>query len=61
MACEGNMCHCKEERKKEEVACVEMLNEGRIFELCFNYSYSNSNAGNSTSVCKGAKGVNNSR
>ena len=37
-----------------------MLNEVLIFELRFNYSYSNLNAGNSIFVCKGAKGVNSS-
>jgi len=35
-----------------------MLNEGRIFKLCFNYSYSNLNAGNLIFVCKGVKKVN---
>ena len=34
------------------------LSEVRIFELRFNYSYSNSNAGNLIFVCKGAKGFN---
>jgi len=32
-----------------------MLNEVRMFELCFNYSFSN--AENSICVCKGAKGL----
>jgi len=37
---------------------LKMLNEVSIFELRFNYSYLNSNAGDSVFVCKSVKRVN---
>ena len=48
---------CRPGSSKSYFSLLGMLNKVPMFELRFNYSYLNSNAGNLIFVCKSPKGI----